>query len=224
MFLVGCWAWGKRKKFLKEAVRGPICLCLLFAQWPGEVGGGRCLPPAFLTVGRWTGQPARSTRLSGQWASVDSVQRGCIRRKAVKRQRQIVWGLQGHAENSGFIQRVRQEAIGGLRTGKWWELSGRRNCCCSDSESCLTLNPWTAARQASLSFTVSWSLLKLMSIESVMLSSHLILCRPLLLLPSVFPSTRVFSKWVNSSHQVAKVVELQLQHQSFQWRFRVDFL
>ena len=53
--------------------------------------------------------------------------------------------------------------------------------------------PWTAARQASLSFTISRSLLKPMSIESVMPSNHLILCRPLLLLPSVFPSIRVFS-------------------------------
>ena len=53
--------------------------------------------------------------------------------------------------------------------------------------------PWTAARQAPLSFTISRSLLKLMSIESVMPSNHLILCRPLLLLPSVLPSIRVFS-------------------------------
>ena len=53
--------------------------------------------------------------------------------------------------------------------------------------------PWTAACQASLSFTVSESLLKLMSIESVMPSNHLILCHPLLLLPSIFPSIRVFS-------------------------------
>ena len=52
--------------------------------------------------------------------------------------------------------------------------------------------PWTAAHQASLSFTISWNLLKLMSIESVMLSNHLILCRPLLLLSSIFPSTGVF--------------------------------
>ena len=51
--------------------------------------------------------------------------------------------------------------------------------------------PWTAVRQASLSITNPWSLLKLMSIESVI--NHLILCRPLLLLPSVFPSIRVFS-------------------------------
>ena len=52
---------------------------------------------------------------------------------------------------------------------------------------------WTAARQASLSITNSWSLLKLMSIESVMPSNHLILCHPLLLPPSIFPSIRVFS-------------------------------
>ena len=55
------------------------------------------------------------------------------------------------------------------------------------------MTPWTAARQASLSITNSWSLLKLMSIESVMSSSHLILCHPLLLPPSVFPIIRVFS-------------------------------
>ena len=53
--------------------------------------------------------------------------------------------------------------------------------------------PWTAARQASLSITYSRSLLKLMSIESVMPSNHLILCRSLLLPPSIFPSIRVFS-------------------------------
>ena len=56
-----------------------------------------------------------------------------------------------------------------------------------------SVTPWTAARQASLSITNSWSLLKLMSIKSVMLSNHLILCRPLRLLPSFFPSIRVFS-------------------------------
>ena len=63
------------------------------------------------------------------------------------------------------------------------------------SLSCVWLfaTPWTAARQASLSITNSWSLLKLMSIESVMPSNHLILCRPLFLLPSILPSIRVFS-------------------------------
>ena len=58
----------------------------------------------------------------------------------------------------------------------------------------LFATPWTAACQASLSFTNSWSLFKLMSIESVMLSNHLNLCHPLLLLPSVFPSIRVLIK------------------------------
>ena len=53
--------------------------------------------------------------------------------------------------------------------------------------------PWTAARQASLSFTISWSLLKGISVKSVMPSNHLILCPPLLLPPSIFPSISVFS-------------------------------
>ena len=67
------------------------------------------------------------------------------------------------------------------------------SCCHSVSKSCPTLGIlWTPAPQASLSFTISQSLLKFMSIESVMLSNHLILCCPLLLLPSNFPSIRVF--------------------------------
>ena len=57
----------------------------------------------------------------------------------------------------------------------------------------LFVTPWTAAHQAFLSITNSWSLLKLMSIKSVMPSNHLILCHLLLLLPSIFPSIRVFS-------------------------------
>ena len=57
----------------------------------------------------------------------------------------------------------------------------------------LFVTPWTATRQDSLSITNSRNLIKLMSIESVMPSNHLILCRPLLLLPSIFPSIRVFS-------------------------------
>ena len=57
----------------------------------------------------------------------------------------------------------------------------------------LFVTPWTAARQASLSFTVSWSLLRLTSTEPMMPSNQLVLCRPLLLPPSIFPSIRVFS-------------------------------
>ena len=69
-------------------------------------------------------------------------------------------------------------------------------CCLSFGRVQLFATPWTAARQASLSFTISQSLLKLMSIESMMTSNHLVLCHPLLLLPSVFPSIRVFAKEV----------------------------
>ena len=63
------------------------------------------------------------------------------------------------------------------------------------SLSCVQLfaTPWTEAHQPSLSITNSWSLLKFMSVESVMPSNHLTLCRPFLLLPSIFPSIRVFS-------------------------------
>jgi len=83
----------------------------------------------------------------------------------------------------------------------------------------LFATPWTAARQASLSITNSWSPPKLMSIKSVMPYNHLIL------LPSIFPSIRVFSnesalhiRWPN------KVLEFQLQHQSFQWTHRTDLI
>ena len=79
----------------------------------------------------------------------------------------------------------------------------------------LFATPWTAARQASLSITNSGSLLKLMSIQSVMLPNYLIFCRSLLLPPSIFPSIRVFS---NESvlHNRWTELQLQLQHQSFQ--------
>ena len=71
----------------------------------------------------------------------------------------------------------------------------------SVAQLCPTLcNPWTAAGQASLSFIISWSLLKLMSIESMMPSNHLILCCPLPLLPSIFPSIIFFSS--DSAHRI----------------------
>ena len=69
-----------------------------------------------------------------------------------------------------------------------------KDCCCSVDNSCPTLcDPMNCNTPGFLSFTISWSLLKLMSIESVMSSNHLILCCPLLFLPSIFPSIRVFS-------------------------------
>ena len=75
---------------------------------------------------------------------------------------------------------------------------------------------WTAARHVSLSITNSQSLLKLMSIKSMMPSSHLILYCPLLLPPSIFPSIRIFSSGSVLRIRWPKVLEFQLQHQSFQ--------
>ena len=83
---------------------------------------------------------------------------------------------------------------------------------------------WNAARQTSLSITNSQSLLKFMSIESVMPSNHLILCCPLLLLPSIFPSIRVFSKESVLNIRWPKYQSFSFTHPSFQWIFRIDFL
>ena len=87
----------------------------------------------------------------------------------------------------------------------------------------LFATPWITARQASLSIINSWSSLRLMSIESVMPSSHLIHCCPLLL-PSIFPSIRVFSNESVLCIRWPQVLEFQLQHLSFQWLFSTDFL
>ena len=80
---------------------------------------------------------------------------------------------------------------------------------CSVAKSCLTLcDPVDCSCQASLSFTIFLSLLKLISVELIMPSNLLILCHPFLLLPSIFSSIRVFFQWVHSSHQVAKILKL----------------
>ena len=81
---------------------------------------------------------------------------------------------------------------------------------------------WPHGLQHARLLCPSGSLLKLMSVESVMPSNHLILCHLLLLLPSIFPSIRVFSSQFFTSD--GQVLEYQLQHQSFQWIFRTDFL
>ena len=100
------------------------------------------------------------------------------------------------------------------------KISGVQFSCSVVSDSA---TPWTAARQTSVSITNSWSLLKLMSIKGDAIQpSH----------PLLSPSPPTFNlsqhqglfKWASSSHQVAKVLEFQLQHQSFQWIFRTDLL
>ena len=110
----------------------------------------------------------------------------------------------------------------------WTELRWRIDLCQFSSIQSLShvqlfVTPWTAVRQASLSITNSQSLLKLMSITSVMSSNHLILSSPS---PPTFNLSQHqgLFQWVSSSHQVSKVLEFQLQHQSFQWIFRTGFL
>ena len=88
----------------------------------------------------------------------------------------------------------------------------------------LFATPWIAACQASLSITNSQSPPKLMSIKSVMPSNHLILCRPLLLLPSMFPSIRVFSNESALCIRWPKYWSFSFSNLSIQWIFRVDFL
>ena len=87
----------------------------------------------------------------------------------------------------------------------------------------LFATPWTAAFQASLSITNFWSLPKFMSIESVMPSNHIILLSPSLPAFNLSQHQGLF-KWLSSPHQVAKILEFQLQHQSFQWTLRTDLL
>ena len=91
--------------------------------------------------------------------------------------------------------------------------------------SCVQLfaTSWTAARQASLCITSSWSLLKLMSIESVMPANYSSCVVPFSSCPQSFPASGSF-QMAHSLHQVAKVLEFQLQHQSFQWTPRTDLL
>ena len=86
--------------------------------------------------------------------------------------------------------------MGKCKSKPWWDITSHPLESVSSVQSLshvwLFVTPWTTAYQASLSITNSWSLLKLISIESVMPSNHLILCCPLLHLPSIFPSIRVF--------------------------------
>ena len=91
----------------------------------------------------------------------------------------------------------------------------------------LFVTPWTAARQASLFFTISWSLFKLMAIESVMPSNHLIRCHPFLLLPPIFPSIRVFSNelalYIRWPKYWSVSISLSNEYSGF-FSFRIDWL
>ena len=93
-----------------------------------------------------------------------------------------------HSQSTHLFVRILKIHVNFLEQGM------AHSCCCSVAQPCPTLcDPWTAAHQASMPLTISQSLLKLMSIESVMPSNYLILCRPFLLQPSIRPRFRVFS-------------------------------
>jgi len=133
-----------------------------------------CVPVFYNGYLHWVGN-------SAHYLSIDS---------ALRLPSMLLWDAEAGAYNLYFSNFL---AI------NYWLLLGSVNesyCCfCSVASDSLQpfSTPWTAAYQASLSFTICLSLLKLKSIESVMPSNHLVLCRPLLLWPSVFPNIRVFS-------------------------------
>ena len=110
------------------------------------------------------------------------------------------WATFWHFPPVGDLPDPRIEPVSPVLTGRFfitsatWEALHPSCCCCSVAQLCPTLwKPVDCTCQASLFFSISWSLLKLTSGESVMPSNHLILCCPLLLLPSAFPSIMVFS-------------------------------
>ena len=140
-----------------------------------------------------------------------------------------------------FILLILQCLLLGRRTFRWWipmcvlqrvwDKSVQFSSGMSQFSSVQSLShvqlfstPWIAAHQGSLSIINSRSSPKLMCIKSVMPSSHLILCRPFLLLPPNPSQRQGLFQWVNSSHEVAKVLEFPPQHQSFQWTPRTDLL
>ena len=143
----------------------------------------------------------------------------------------VIFATHEHLHPEWERERMLRAELRSLSTSPWKSrLDIPFHCyhCCSVAKLCLLFaTPWTAACQVSLSFTISRSLLKLMSFESVMRSNHLILCHPLLLLPTVFPSIRVFSnesalcirwpKYWSFSFSMSRSSE-------YQWLFRVDFV
>ena len=108
-----------------------------------------------------------------------------------------------------FPKKIEKWLIGTLKKKGSMQLVIQFSSVQSLSRVQLSVTPWIAARQASMSSTNSQSSLRLTSIESVMPSSHLILCCPLLLLPPIPPRISLF-QWVNSLHEVTKVLEFQL--------------
>ena len=122
---------------------------------------------------------------------------GCQGLRRESRRREVGMAIKGQHDGNVLCQYPSCDIVPRFYKMLWWGKLGKLNLQFSSVQSLspvrLFATPRTAAHQASLTITNSWSLLKLMSIGSVMPSNHLILCCPLLLLPPVFPSIRVFS-------------------------------
>ena len=121
----------------------------------------------------------------------------------------VFWIFIASTHKTGLQEKRTEQLVGACSVYK------RRALFLSLSYVWLFATPWTAASQASLSFTISWSSLKFMSIESMIPSNNLILCRLLFLPAFNLSQHQGLFQWVSSSRQVAKGLKLQLQHQSF---------
>ena len=167
------------------------------SSWPGIEPGSPALQadslPAELPIKRkrWGREGSRI------WSVAPQVLSSCIRHVLCSSRQWLGAGWGGAVSTNRCVGYLTQQ--GDFQLSSVQLLSRVR----------LFATPWIATHQASLSITSSRSSPRLTSIKSVMPSSHLILCRPLLLLPPIPPSISLF-QWVNSSHEVAKVLEFQL--------------
>ena len=148
-------------------------------------------------------------------------------RQSLETQTTHSWGKQSaaHSESALMAQRLERQRNSYFAwiPSFWMTMEFFAAVVQSLSRVRLFTTPWTAERRASLSLSLSQSLPKFVSIESVMPSNHLILCCPSSPAFNLSQHQGLF-QWVNSSHQVAKELEFQLQHQSFQRTPRTDLL
>ena len=216
-------AWNKKNKWKQKEARLRVTP-ILFISAPSKI------PHLILVVGEGNGTPLQYSCLENPmdggawWAAVHGVAKSWaqlsdftfnfhfpeLEKEMVTHSSVLAWRIPGMGEPGGLL------SMGSHRVGyDWSDLAVAVAILVVVvqllSHVQLFATPWTAVCQVSLSFTISQSLLRFLSIESVMSSNHLILCHPLLLLPSIFPRIRAFSL-SRLSHQVATV--LKLQHQS----------
>ena len=214
-------AWNKKNKCKQKEARLRVTP-ILFISAPSKI------PHLILVVGGGNGTPLQYSCLENPmdrgawWAVVHGVAKSwtqlsdftltfhlpALEKEMAPQSSVLPWRIPGMGEPGGLL------SMGSHRVGHdWSDLAVAVAVLVVQLLSHVRLfaTPWTVVCQVSLSFTISQSLLRFLPIESVMSSNHLILCHPLLLLPSIFPCIRAFSL-SRLSHQVTTV--LKLQHQS----------